>query len=661
MFHISNLSVHYSGHYLFDDISFLINQKDKIGLVGRNGAGKSTLLKIIAGQQTPEAGEVVMPEGKRVGYLPQEMHFPKGQTVIAEAEKAFDKLLKLDKEIAELNDAIATHTDYESEDYHKLLDKLHVKHEQYNLMGGYNTEAELEKVLTGLGFSREDLNRSLDEFSGGWKMRVELAKILLRQPDLLLLDEPTNHLDIDSILWLEDFLKNYPGAIMMVSHDKLFLDNITNRTIEITLGRIEDYKVPYSKYVEQRKERKEQQQAAYENQQKYIAQQERFIERFKAKATKARQAQSRVKLLDKLERIELEEEDTATIAFRFPPAPRSGEVVLEAKKVSKNYGPKEVLKNVDFIIEKGDSVAFVGKNGTGKTTMSKIIVGQTDYEGTIKNGHNVEIGYYAQVQEGTLDLEKTVLQTIEDIATGEWSNIAKIRGLLGTFLFGEDDIDKKVKVLSGGEKSRLALARLLLKPVNLLVLDEPTNHLDMRSKQVLKEALLNFDGTLIVVSHDRDFLDGLTDKTFEFSNKKVREHLGDINEFLKKHKAETFRQFEADKAPAKSSSAPKTEKDNNGLSNKELYALRKEVDKDIRKHQKQVEKAEARIESLEKEIKTIEKELQDPELYKKAMESNSDIFSKYENLKKELESEMEKWQKASEALEKAEQQKEEIN
>ncbi len=609
MISITNISVSFSGTDLFKDISFLINPRDRIGLVGKNGVGKSTLLNIIAGKNTNHKGDVIASEGRTIGYLPQEIKINSSKSIINEALEAFAEVLKLQQEIDQLNKEIETRTDYTSDDYAELLNTFSEKHDQLNNMGGESIRGDAEKVLKGLGFSNEDLDRPIGEFSGGWQMRVELSKLLLKKPDLLLLDEPTNHLDIESILWLENFLINYPGAIMMVSHDKMFLDNITNRTIEIVFGKTYDYGVNYSKYLTLREERYEQQMAAFNNQQKFIEQQERTIERFRAKATKAKQAQSMMKKLDKLDRIEVDEMDTSAINFHFPPAPRSGDVVVSADSLNKSYGEAEILKNVKFDIKRKEKVAFVGKNGEGKTTMIKMIVGEEKYTGTLKIGHNVIVGYYAQLQEKTLDEEKTVYKTIEDIATGDWVKEYKIRGLLGSFLFGAEDIDKKVKVLSGGEKSRLALAKLLLSPINLLILDEPTNHLDISAKEVLKNALVKYDGALIAVSHDREFLQDLTDRTFEFKNKNIREHLGSINDFLAKYEAETFRDFEAS---GKQDNSDKKE----NSSQKNDYQKNKEYNKQLKKLERSVAQLEKEISDLETSIAELEEKMQDPELYK---------------------------------------------
>ena len=649
MISVSNITVSFSGTDLFKGISFVINPKDRIGLVGKNGVGKSTLMKIIAGQQNCDAGTVDLVDGATIGYLPQEVKSGSTKSIYDETLTVFEEVLKLEAEIESINKQLEERTDYESEEYTELITRLPELHERLNIMDSGKMESNVEKVLKGLGFKDKDLQRPVAEFSGGWQMRVELAKLLLLQPSLMLLDEPTNHLDIESILWLEEFFNNYPGAIMMVSHDRMFLDNITNRTIEIAFGKTYDYKVSYSKFFDLREERFQQQEAAYRNQQRYIAQQERFIERFKAKATKARQAQSKMKQLDKLERIEFDDLDQQAIRFRFPPAPRSGDVVVRARDVSKSYGDLDVLKKLDFEIERGDRVAFVGKNGEGKSTLVKLITGEENHNGELTIGHNVDLGYYAQVQEKTLDKELSVYDSIDQIATDEWRNIARIRSLLGAFLFKEDDIDKKVKVLSGGEKSRLALAKLLLRPVNLLILDEPTNHLDLSAKEVLKQALMHYNGTMILVSHDRDFLQGLTTKTFEFKNQKVREHLGEISLFLEKHQVETFRAFEStpsekNKPKPQPVKAPEPVKEKNQLS----YQERKERDSQIRKAKKAVQRWEKKVDELEKALKALEEKMQAPGFYES--EESKDVFFQHSEMKRELDQCMEQWEKAVEEV-----------
>ncbi len=514
MIFIRDLSVQFGGMDLFSDITFMIQDNDRIGLTGKNGAGKSTLMKIIAGQHQPDAGEVQIPVDYTIGYLPQELNTENTNTVFDETKKAFGHILDLDKRLHEVMTLVSNATDHASKEYHALLDELHDLSHRHSILGADKMESEIEKVLIGLGFERKDFNRKTDQFSGGWRMRIELAKILLKRPNLILLDESTNHLDIESIQWLENFLKQYDGAIMLVSHDRAFLDNVTNRTIEIVKGKIYDYKAPYSKYLELREERNEILLASQKNQQKEIEHTKELIEKFRYKASKAKFAQSLIKQLDRTELIELDDDDNSAIHFRFPPVPRSGVIVIQAEQVSKSYGNKKIFSDISFQVERGERIAFVGRNGEGKTTLTKMLVGEEPYEGKIKIGHNVAIGYYAQHQAEKLDGESTVFDVIDKAATGDMRS--KVRNLLGSFLFRGDDIYKKVKVLSGGEKSRLALAHLLLEPTNLLILDEPTNHLDMRSKDILKEALMGYEGTLIVVSHDRDFLQGLTNKVYEF-------------------------------------------------------------------------------------------------------------------------------------------------
>lgn len=654
MISINNISVSFSGIDLFREISLVINERDRIGLVGKNGVGKSTLLKIILGLQEPDSGAVVVPDGRKVGYLPQEMVFDSSQTVWTETQRAFRELNQLKKRELEIQRELEERTDYESDSYQRIIDELGHIHLRLEVIDDGKGEQKAEQVLLGLGFKREDFQRGIAEFSGGWQMRVELAKLILQQPDLLLLDEPTNHLDIDSILWLEDFFKEYPGAIMMISHDRMFLDNITNRTVEIVKGRIYDYSVPYSKFVELRRERIEQQKAAFDNQQKYIAQQERFIERFKAKNTKAKQAQSRMKQLDKIERVQIDETDHSTIQFRFPPAPRSGDVAVKARNCSKSYGEKKIFSGVDFDIFRGERIAFVGKNGQGKTTMVKMIMGEEQGGGELKLGHNVEVGYYAQIQEKTLDQEATVEQVIEKEATGEMAKIHRVRGLLGAFLFGENDFDKKVKVLSGGEKSRLAIARLLLKESNLLILDEPTNHLDMSAKEVLKKALQEYNGTLILVSHDREFLQGLTDRTFEFREGRVREHIGTIDDFLANYEIKSFREFEGKKAETKpiretaqrppqttvvqpAPAAPKMD-----------HRERKEKEKELKRLKNALSSLEKKIEETERQIAEVERQLADPNGGGEA--KVSDVFFKHADFQRQLDEYMLRWEKTGQEL-----------
>lgn len=644
MFSINNLSVHFTGEFIFDQISFLITEKDRIGLTGKNGAGKTTLMRIIAGEMEPASGEISLPKERTIGYLPQEKLITSQETILDEALKAYDEIIRMEKEIAWLNEEISTRTDYESESYFQLLDQLKELNDRYMMVGGETREAEAERVLIGLGFERSDLNRSLSEFSGGWQMRVELAKILLKKPDLLLLDEPTNHLDIESIQWLEDFLIEYPGAILLVSHDRRFLDSITKRTIEISLGKIYDYPVSYSEYVNQRAIRKEQQKAARDNQQKAIAETERFVERFRYKATKAKQVQSRIKMLDKMEKIEVDEEDQSALHFQFPPAPRSGKVVLTAEQLEKSYGDNTVFSNVNFGIQKGEFLAFVGRNGEGKSTMAKIITEGLDHKGKMEIGHNVKIGYFAQNQAERLNPELTVFQTLEEVSGNQTPG--KLRAILGSFLFSGDDVDKKVKVLSGGEKTRLSLAKLLLEPVNLLILDEPTNHLDMTSKDILKNALLKFDGTLIVVSHDRDFLQGLTDKVLEFRQGKVYQHIGDVNQFLEKRRMQSFQQLEAQKLEMKKQQkSTKTKK-----SGKQDYQNKKELDRKKRKLEKEVNEQEKKIERLENDLKEMDDIMKEPARLEE-LQDQQDYFQKYQYKQSQLEKVMESWEKAQNELE----------
>ena len=644
MFSVNKLSVHFTGEFIFNEISFLIGEKDRIGLTGKNGSGKTTLMRIIAGEMEPTSGEIVLPKDKTIGYLPQEKLISSRETILDETLKAFDEIIEMENEIARLNDEISTRTDYESEAYYQLLDHLKELNDRYMIAGGEAREAEAERVLIGLGFENSDLNHSMSKFSGGWQMRVELAKILLKKPDLLLLDEPTNHLDIESIQWLEDFLIEYPGAILLVSHDRRFLDSVTKRTVEISLARIYDYPVSYSKYVEQRAIRREQQKAARDNQQKYIADVERFVERFRYKASKASQVQSRIKMLEKMEKIEVDEEDEATVHFKFPPAPRSGKVVLTAEELKKSYGDNTVFENVNFGIQKGEFLAFVGRNGEGKSTMAKIIAEGLDHEGKMELGHNVKIGYFAQNQAERLDPELTLFQTLEEVSGNQTHG--KLRAILGSFLFSGDEVYKKVKVLSGGEKTRLSLAKLLLEPVNLLILDEPTNHLDMRSKDILKNALLRFDGTLIVVSHDRDFLQGLTDKVLEFRNRRVHQHIGDVNQFLEKRRMESFQQLEAQKQQTKKQQkAGKSEK-----SGKENYQKKKELEREKRKLEKKVNEAEKEIERLESEIQEMDNIMKDPARMEE-LQDQQDYFQKYQYKQSQLEKAMENWENSQSKLE----------
>ncbi len=633
MLAINNLSVQFTGTNLFENVTFNIADHDRIGLVGKNGAGKSTLLKILCGWQQPETGTLVIASGQTVGYLPQEMVPDSTRTVIDEAMTAFSHIDELTSLQQRLTDEIANRTDYESPDYTRLLNRHNEVTEQISILGGGSRQEQTEKVLLGLGFRHDDFQRLVAEFSGGWQMRVELAKLLLQRPDFLLLDEPTNHLDIVSIQWLENFLTNYPGAVVLVSHDRTFLDNITTRTIEITAGRIYDYKCPYSEYVIQMQERRASQMAQLTAQQRQVAQIEAFIERFRYKATKSKQVQSRIKMLDKMEMVKIDEVSTESIHFRFPPAPHSGKIVIEAQGLGKAYADLQVFDGVDFLLTSGKKVAFVGRNGEGKSTMAKIIVGEiNDYTGSFRLGAQVQVGYYAQNQAAMLNGEKTVFQTIDDIATGDIR--PKIRNILGSFLFDSEDCEKKVKVLSGGEKARLALAKLLLTPSNLLVLDEPTNHLDMDSKDILKNALLQYTGTLIVVSHDRDFLQGLTDSLYEFRDGGVHEFRGDIFEFLESKEAQEKKTAAAVVAPPVKSSA-----------GKHAYEETKNRERELRKLRSAVEKIEKEIEALEAQI--AEKE----SVLASGNAQDANFYAEYQSLKDRLDAQMEAWETATIAVE----------
>ncbi|MDD3488708.1 MAG: ABC-F family ATP-binding cassette domain-containing protein [Paludibacter sp.] len=638
MISVEQLTVEFGGSPLFDEISFLLNPKERIALVGKNGAGKTTLLKIFAGKQSPTSGRITIPKDLTIGYLPQHMIHNEGTTVMQEAEKAFEHITTLQTEIERLTQELSDRTDYDSEAYHLLIEKLTHANEHLQIIGNGNFYGEIEKTLMGLGFLRTDFERQCSEFSGGWRMRIELAKILLQRPDVLLLDEPTNHLDIESIQWLENFLITSGSAILLVSHDRAFIDAVTTRTIEISLGKIYDYNVNYSKYIELRRERHEQQVRAYENQQKMIQDTEDFIERFRYKATKAVQVQSRIKQLDKLERLEVDMEDNSRLSLKFPPAVHSGIIPVEIEHLTKAYGDYVVLDNIGLIINRGEKVAFVGKNGEGKSTLVKCIMSEIEYSGKLKLGHNVKIGYFAQNQASLLDENRTVFETIDQVAVGDIRT--KIRDILGAFMFGGEASDKKVKVLSGGERSRLAMIRLLLEPVNLLILDEPTNHLDMRSKDVLKEAIKAFDGTVIVVSHDREFLDGLVNKVYEFGNKKVREHLGGIYDFLQYKKMDSLRELEA-VAVEKAVSIAEKQASENKLS----YEARKELNRKIRKAEKDVEEAEKVISAYESELSEMNQKLELPEFA-----SDSDFIMLYQKKQRELEQKMYEWEILSEEL-----------
>jgi ATP-binding cassette, subfamily F, member 3 len=632
MVSVQDVSVSYGSLDLLVNISFLIGTHDRIGLTGKNGAGKSTLLKIIAGLQEPTTGIVDKSKEVSTGYLPQQMKFHDTTTIMEEATKAFSEIIILEGEIERCRTEIARRSDYESPGYTMLCDQLAETEERYRLMGGSNYLADTEQVLLGLGFERKDFNRPTNELSGGWRMRIEIARILLSRPSLLLLDEPTNHLDIESIQWMESFLKDYRGAVILVSHDCAFLDNITQRTIEISLGNIFDYKVPWSQYVILSKERRAQQMAAYKNQQKKIEDTEKFIKRFRSKATKANQVQSRIKQLEKIERIEVDEEDISSINLRFPPASRTGTVVIDTEGISKRFGNVKVLDNIDFRITRGEKVAFVGRNGEGKTTMSRILAGELSFEGKLKTGHNVVTGYFAQDQDEKLDNNKSVLQTIEEHANGITTN--KIRDILGAFLFRGDDVDKKTSVLSGGERSRLALVRLLMEKANMLILDEPTNHLDMRSKDILKQALLKYDGTLIVVSHDRDFLDGIVGKIYEFRNKRIKENIGGIYDFLRSRQTDSLTDIE------KSNKARYQNPGKKMTVNKMEYLTRKEHDRNLRRLRKKIEESEKEIENIEEEIRTFNKALAEPNDHRK--EDTVD-YALHKKLTDRLNKEMGRW------------------
>ena len=649
MISIEGLTVEFGGFTLLDGLSFVVNKKDRIALVGKNGAGKSTLLKILAGLQQPTSGTVSVPRDTTIGYLPQQMQLEDTRTVREEAEQAFAHIHETEAEIDRINRELSARTDYESDAFQALIERMTNLTDRLRLMGGTSYQAELERTLIGLGFTREDFERPTAEFSGGWRMRIELAKLLLRRPDVLLLDEPTNHLDIESIQWLEGFITTSANAVLLVSHDRAFINNTTRRTLEIELGHIYDYKVSYDQYVELRRERREQQQRAYDNQQKMLADTEAFIERFRYKATKAVQVQSRIKQLARVERIEVDAEDTAMLHLRFPPAPRSGSYPVIIEGLAKSYGAHVVFSGATFTIHRGDKVAFVGKNGEGKSTLVKCIMGEiTDYEGTLKLGHNVRIGYFAQNQAQLLDESKTVFETIDYVATGDIRT--KIRDILGAFMFGGEAADKKVRVLSGGERSRLAMIRLLLEPVNLLILDEPTNHLDMRSKDVLKDALRDFDGTLIVVSHDREFLDGLVDKVYEFGHGRIREHLGGIYDFLARKKMENLRELERRNTPVSPSpSAAITPKEVHAAperSAKKLsYEEQKEQARRLRKLEKAVADSEREIANMERKISELEARMATPE-----GAADASLFAEHDNLQKALSDAMDRWAKATEAL-----------
>ena len=642
MISANNISVYFGGQELFDKVSFMVNKGDRIGLVGKNGAGKSTLLRILSGEQSPNEGSISTPNDSTLGYLRQDLDFEEGRTVQQEAELAFKEIKELEEKINAINLEMSERTDYETEGYMQLITDLNELNERYGLLGGYTIQSEMSQVLLGLGFQLDDFSRQTNEFSGGWRMRLELAKILLSKPDVLLLDEPTNHLDIESIVWLESWLKNYSGAVVLVSHDRAFLDAVTNRTIDLILGKANDYKASYSKYVELRKDRQEKQIQSKKNQDKEVKQTKMLIDKFRYKKSKAAFAQSLIKKLDKMEMIEVEQDETASMQFKFPPAPHSGKVTLKVNEVSKSYDELEVLKGIDLLLERGEKIAFVGKNGEGKTTLAKIIVDSIPFEGQVEYGHQVKVGYYAQNQSELLDENKTILQVVED-AADEHSR-PRVRDMLGSFLFSGDAAQKKIKVLSGGERARVALCKLLLEPVNLLIMDEPTNHLDMVSKDILKNALNNYDGTLIIVSHDRDFLQGLSEKVYEFKDQGIKEYLGDINEFLNAKKVMDFKQFELENK--QKASSPKSKDSENKIS----YQERKQLDKDIKKTSNKVGNLERSLEALEKELKALDAELSQPDRYKE-LSSQAEFFESYQEKQQQLAQYMSDWEQNLERLE----------
>ncbi|MDX1469853.1 MAG: ABC-F family ATP-binding cassette domain-containing protein [Flavobacteriaceae bacterium] len=625
MLNVHNLSISFQGEYLFEKVSFTLGPGDRVGLIGKNGAGKSTLLKILNGELEADSGKIATDKTLKIGFLKQDIDFVHGRTVLEESYEAFTELKKIEKQLAKVNEQLVTRTDYESDVYHQLMVDVNELQEQYELLGGYTYQGETEKILQGLGFEREDFDKLTDTFSGGWRMRIELAKLLLQNNDLLLLDEPTNHLDIESILWLEGFLKNFQGAVVIVSHDKMFLDNVTNRTIEISLGKIYDHPKHYSKYLDYREELREQQLAAHKNQEKQIQHTEKLIEKFRAKASKASMAQSLIKKLDKIERIEVEQTDQSVMTLNFPISVVPGKVVIEAKNVSKSYGELKVLNNIDLMVAREEKIAFVGQNGQGKSTLAKVLVGEVSYKGDVQLGHNVQIGYFAQNQADYLDGNKTVLDTMIDAANE--SNRTRVRDILGAFLFRGDEVEKYVKVLSGGERNRLALAKLMLQPFNVLIMDEPTNHLDMSSKAVLKEALKKFQGTLILVSHDRDFLQGLTDKVYEFKGKKLKEYLGSIDFFLEQRNLQNLR--EAEKRDVKTTS----KSDGPGTSFKQQ--------KKIKSLKNQLSKVESQISDIESEIKNLNSTLSQNQ---RELSDDLNFFENYESKKEELSTLMKKWE-----------------
>ena len=628
MLNISNLSISFQGEFLFSDVTFMLNGGNRVGIIGKNGAGKSTLLKILSGELSPDTGTISTDKDTKIGYLKQDIDFVQGRSVLQEAYQAFDEIIKIEKEIDSINELLAQRTDYESDEYNILISKLNDYTHHYEILGGYSYKGDTEKILSGLGFKREDFIKLTDSFSGGWRMRIELAKLLLQKNDVLLLDEPTNHLDIESIIWFENFLKNYSGAVAIISHDKMFLDNVTNRTIEIVGGRIYDYPKPYSAFLELRKEMIEQQISAQKNQEKMIQQTEKLIDKFRAKATKASMAQSLIKKLDKIERIEVDVQDNSVMSVQFPVSKQPGKVVLEIDNVSKKYGDKTILKNVNLLVERGSKIAFVGQNGQGKTTLAKMIINEIPFDGIIKKGHNVEIGYFAQNQAHYLDKEAIILDIMNNAAND--TNRSKVRDILGAFLFRGDDVEKKVKVLSGGERNRLALAKMLLSSFNVLVMDEPTNHLDIASKNVLKQALQLFEGTLIIVSHDRDFLQGLTEKVYEFKDQNIREYLGDIDFYLQQREVSNFREIEKNTQNTKTPSENNTEK-----------IISYEAQKERKKINNQINKIETKITDLEKEIANMDLQILEN------ISISNDFLKNYELKKQELDSLMEEWEELS--------------
>ena len=638
MISINNITLYFGGQTLFNEISFMVNKGDKIGLVGKNGAGKSTLLKAIAGEQKVNSGNINSPNNTKIGYLQQDLDFVDGKTVLEDAQSAFSEIIELEKQLEECNKQFNERTDYESQSYLELINLFNETEERFRFLGGHDIQSEISQVLSGLGFSQYDFSRQSSEFSGGWRMRIELAKILLQKPDVLLLDEPTNHLDIESIIWIERWLKKYSGSIILVSHDRHFLDSVTNRTIEIAFGNINDYKASYTKYLTLREDRIEKQIQAKKNQDKYIKETKELINKFRAKKNKAAFAQTLIKKLDKLEIIEIEQEDIGRMNFRFPPAPHSGKISLSLKNIGKSYDDLTVLERINLEVVKGDKLAFVGKNGEGKSTLAKIIANEIDFTGYLELGHQIKVGYYAQNQAEFLDESKTVLETIYDAADEETS--PKVRNILGSFLFSNDTVEKKVGVLSGGERARVALCKLLLEPVNLLVMDEPTNHLDLTSKELLKRALLEYDGSLVVVSHDREFLQGLTEKVYEFKERNIKEYLGDINEFLKEKDLENFKQLET--SQAKQKVKEKKEDSHHKIS----YQEKKDLDKEIKKLNNKIRKFEKEIDALEKEIKEIDSNLANPEKFKE-LSQNPDFFDNYEQKQLKLKETEQFWEKVN--------------